>query len=189
MNRLSSSYIIFIILLTGCSIVTRNAASNNFKKAIHDNMKRISIEKDFSLVLSMDIIHINEQVRKAYVDEYAKLYLLSKNDKEKMLEQQKEQSKEWEAFYLIVYTAPNIESSLDSNDSIWKLYLESDNQIESPESVNEINSQRDLIKGFFPWISSWDTVYLVRFKKQRNEYKTGIKFIITGILGKGETEF
>ncbi len=152
-------------------------------------MKHISIERDFSLILSMDVIHINDQVRKAYVDEYAKLYLLSKNEREKMLEQQKEQNKEWEAFYLIVYTAPSIESSLDSDDSLWKLYLESDSRVESPTSINEINAQRDLIKGFFPWISSWDTVYLVRFKKQQDEYKTGIKFIITGILGKGETDF
>ncbi|MCL4468136.1 MAG: hypothetical protein M1591_04300 [Deltaproteobacteria bacterium] len=189
MNRLRSSFIVFIILLTGCSVVTRNAASNNFKNTIDDNAKRISIERDFSVVLSMDVIHINDQVRKAYVDEYARLYLLSTKEKNKMLQQQMEQDKQWEAFYLIVYTAPGIESSLDSTDSLWKMYLDAGGTIEPPVSVDEINAQRDFIKGFFPWISSWDTVYLVRFKKQQPGYKTGIKFIVTGILGKGETDF
>ena len=69
------------------------------------------------------------------------------------------------------------------------MYLDTDGTIEPPVSVDEINAQRDFIKGFFPWISSWDTVYLVRFKKQQPGYKTGIKFIVTGILGKGETDF
>lgn len=188
-NRLRPLFILFIIVLGGCSVVTRNAASNNFKSAIDENTKRLSIERDFSVVLSMDVIHINEQVRKAYVDEYARLYLLSKQDKDKMLQQQMEQDKEWDAFYLIVYTAPGIYSPLDSNDSLWKMYVQSGGHIEPPASVDEIKSERDLIKGFFPWIDSWDTVYLARFKKQPGEHKAGIKFIITGILGKGETGF
>ncbi len=79
----------------GCNVVTRNAASNNFKNTIDDNAKRISIERDFSVVLSMDVIHINDQVRKAYVDEYARLYLLSTKEKNKMLQQQMEQDKQW----------------------------------------------------------------------------------------------
>ena len=176
-------------MLTGCSVVTRNAASNNFKNTIDDNAKRISIERDFSVVLSMDVIHINDQVRMAYVDEYARLYLLSPQEKDKMLRQQLEQDKQWDAFYLIVYSAPGIDSSLDSTDSLWKIYLEADGSIEPPESVDDINAQRDFIKGFFPWINSWDSVYLVRFKKQPSGHKAGIKFIVTGILGKGETDF
>jgi hypothetical protein len=150
----------FIIFVTGCSVVTRNVASNYFKTTIDKNMERISIESDFSLVLSMDVIHINDEVRRAYTEEYAKLYLLTPDEKEKMLKEQERQNKRWEAFYLIVYTAPNMDSSLDSPDSIWRLYLKADNHIEPPASIDEITSQRDIMKGFFPWINSWDRVYL-----------------------------
>jgi len=188
-NRFRSSFLMFIIFVTGCSVVTRNVASNYFKTTIDKNMERISIESDFSLVLSMDVIHINDEVRRAYTEEYAKLYLLTPDEKEKMLKEQERQNKRWEAFYLIVYTAPNMDSSLDSPDSIWRLYLKADNHIEPPASIDEITSQRDIMKGFFPWINSWDRVYLVRFKKQPVEHSNKIKFIVTGILGRGEANF
>lgn len=188
MSRLCSSFILFVVFITGCSIVTRNAASDYFKDTIDKNMKRLSIERDFSLILSMDVIYINEQVRKAYTDEYAKLYLLSPQEKEMMLKEQREQEQRWEAFYLIVYTAPNLDSSFDSPDSIWKLYIKADDHLEPPASINEITGQRELIKGFFPWISSWNRIYIVKFKKQPVERK-GITFIVTGILGKDEVTF
>ncbi|MGB9735134.1 MAG: hypothetical protein ACP5JP_02210 [bacterium] len=188
MNRLRPSIILLTIFITGCSVVTRNAASGYFKDTIDRNMKRVAIERDFSLILSMDVIHINEEVRKAYTDEYARLYLLSPQEKENMLAEQQEQEQRWEAFYLIVYTAPNLDTSLADTDSIWKLYLKTDDHLEPPASINEITMQRELIKGFFPWISSWDRVYLVRFKKQPVNNNT-ITFIVTGILGKGEATF
>ncbi len=189
MNKAGPVIAVLVIMLAGCSIVTRNAASDNFKSTVQENTKHISIERDFSVVLSMDIIHINRPVRKAYVDEYARLYMLSKKDEETMLRQQLEQDKQWQAFYLIVYTAPDADTPLDSTDSLWKLYVSEDSRLEAPVSIEEITSQRDFIKGFFPWISSWDRVYLVRFKKAPGSAGTNFKFIITGILGKGETDF
>ncbi len=189
MNKPRSSFILFVLLLTGCSVVTRNAASGSFKDAIEDNTKRITIERDFSIVLSMDVVHMNEDVRKAYADEYSKLYMLSEDEKGKMLLQQAEEGREWDAFYLIVYTAPGIDSSLDSKDSIWKMYIESGEQTESPVSLEEITDQRELLKGFMPWISSWDRVYVIKFIKNGNRPGGGMKFIVTGILGKGEADF
>ncbi len=189
MNSLRSSSILLIFFLTGCSIVSRNAASDDFKSAITDNTRRITIEKDFSVVLSMDIIRLNSDVVKAYVDEYSKLYMLSEDEKEKMMQQQTEENSKWNAFYLIVYTAPNTDYSLDSDSSIWKLYVESDSHAEPPVFIEQIRVKRDLIKGFFPWITSWDTVYLVRFNRDRQSGNPPVKFIVTGILGEGEAEF
>ncbi len=189
MSNVRFLFIALIIMLAGCSVVTRNAASGNFKTTVQENTKHITIERDFSVALSMDIIHINTQVRKAYVDEYARLYMLPKKDEEAMLRRQLEQDKQWEAFYLIVYTAPDVDTPFDSTDSLWKLYVSSDNHLEAPESLDEITSQRDFIKGFFPWISSWDRVYLVRFRRLPRSYRKDFKFIVTGVLGKGETDF
>lgn len=169
--------------------MSRNAASESFKSTITDNTRRITIEKDFSTVLSMDIIRLNGDVIKAYVYEYSELYMLSKDEKEKMLEQQEEENEKWHAFYLIVYTAPNADYSLDSYDSMWKLYVEADGTVESPVLIKKIEGKRDLMKGFFPWITSWDTVYLVRFNRDHQPDSSKFKFIVTGILGKGETEF
>lgn len=185
MNRHRSSLLLFVLILTGCSVVTRNAASGRFKDAIEENTRHISIERDFSIVLSMDIVHMNQDVRTAYVDEYAKHYLLPDAEKEKMLRQQATENVTYDAFYLIMYTAPGIDSSLGGPDSVWKIYAEYGGKIESPVSLEEVTSQRDLLKGFMPWISSWDRVYVVKFDRGGS----AVNVIVTGILGKGEANF
>jgi len=188
MNKTRTLFILCVIFLTGCSIVTLNAASSRFKDTIANNKKHITIERNFSVVLSMDIIPLNSDVREAYTGEYSRLYMLSKTEKEKMFKHQEEENKKWEAFYLIVYTAPHIDSSLGS-DSIWKMYVETDGHIEPPAFVGEITSGRPVLKGFFPRINSWDRVYLVKFARNTGGNATSLKFIITGILGKGEVTF
>ena len=187
-NRIRSS-LLFICFLTGCSVVTRNAASGSFKDTVAGNTRRITIERDFSVVLSMDIIHLNEQVRNAYVDEYSRTYMLSKDAREKMLREQEAEERKWDAFFLIVYTSPHTYSSLDSIDSLWKLYLESNGKAVPPASINRIESQREMMKGFFPEIDSWDEVYLVRFARRSGKGNAGLRFIVTGILGRGEADF
>ncbi len=183
--------VLFLLFLTGCSVVTRNAASGSFKDTIARNTKRITIERDFTVVMSMDIIRLSRQVRQAYVDEYAGTYMLSKAAKQAMLEEQKAQAKQWDAFFLIVYTSPRTYSSLNSDDPLWKLYLESDGKTLSPSSLSRMESQRELMKGFFPEINSWDEVYLVKFPRQAGEVKGSarLRFIVTGILGKGDADF
>ncbi len=188
-NRIFPLLPIVLAFFTGCNLVTRTADTSGFRDVAAEHTQMISVERDFSLVLSMHVVYVDEKVARAFVDDYAKLYMLSSGDKKKMLGQQTAENKQWYRFFLVVYTAPGPYEPLDSPDSPWKMYLESGGLTESPVSVTDMESKRAMFKMFFPDINSWEMMYMVRFKKNKAERSGGLKFIVTGILGEGKAVF
>ncbi|MCL4478472.1 MAG: hypothetical protein M1381_05145 [Deltaproteobacteria bacterium] len=188
MNKSSLAIGVAALLLTGCSVFTRSAVSDRYENTVSKYTKHIMIERDFTDVLSIDVVYMNPEMKKAFVDEYAKIYMLPEQEKIKMFDEQKNNSEKWEEFILIVYSAPNL-GSINGSDSIWKLYLKAGKRTEKPVYIDDLSSQYNLMKGFFPGVDSWDRLYLVRFNKLQPHPHDRLKFVVTGVLGNGEVSF
>jgi hypothetical protein len=219
---LVSIYILtFLILsatLSGCALITKNnsgydsnginnginGATNrqkiihckNYAETLHYFTKKTDVYnfKNLSTIMFLRATYFNRQFIYAYSKKYAKYYMLNRKAFKKMLRKSYNKSDKYIKFFISVYTPQSKYNNLDSNRSIWMIYL-ANNKRENvlPLTVKPAEQKRAFLKAFFPYITKWSKQYIVEFPKYYNKKKKEllitkhtkwIKLIILGVKGK-----
>jgi hypothetical protein len=133
--------------------------------------------------------------RAAYAAEYARTYKLNRVEHEKMLQDQTEAAKMYNDFIVSAFIPDKRWNDFHTKGTIWKVYLRrGDDDPIKPVEVRRIKPVDAVLTHFFPYISPWDVVYLLRFPavlpgKNDPVYPdetTPIKLMITSVRGSAE---
>jgi len=154
--------------------------------------KEARIYRGFDLELIVNATFKNADFRNAYSNEYARAYKLSNAEKKKLINDQNNAAYEYNDFILAAYVPEEKWNDFDNKNSIWKVYL-STNELKwiRPIEIRKIKKDLAVMQHFFPYITPWKMIYMVRFPAKKAEtnqsiinHNTGkIKLIVTGVRG------
>jgi len=166
-----------------------------YKASLTDWSREARIYRGLGVELIVTATFKSSKFRDAYSNEYARAYKLSDSEKIKLLKDQKNAALAYNDFLLAAYVPDKKLNDFNKKDSIWKLYLTAgkDGRI-APLEIRKIKKVDAVITHFFPYITPWKSVYLVKFSAisptTGNSMNDGgtekIKLIITGVLGSAE---
>jgi len=114
---------------------------------------------------------------------------------EKMLEDQKNAAAMFNDFMVSAFTPEKRWNDFHEKDTIWKVYLtQDDTTMVKPAEVRRIKNVDAVITHFYPYISPWDVVYLLRFPKTIpgtqdpviSDVAAPFKLVVTSVRGSAE---
>lgn len=136
--------------------------------------------------------------RRAYVDEYAEAYKLNPEEKRLLLRDQLREADLNHEFQLALFVPEKKWEKIDKPESMWKLYLTNDRgkRVE-PSEVQKIKQGNAETYHFFPYVTPWKSVYVVRFpchipetnRPLVDEKTKEIKLVITSVLGTAQMDW
>ena len=196
--------IIFITLCLGCRVfepVERLQESydpyhgGEYKAALTDWSREARIYRGLGVELIATATFKSSKFRDAYSNEYARTYKLTGSKKTKLLKDQKNAALAYNDFLFAAYVPDKKHNDFHKKDSIWKIYLTvGKGGLITPLEIRKIKKVDAVTIHFFPYITPWKSVYLVRFpatspqagKAVVNGGAANIKLIITSVLGSAE---
>ena len=126
-----------------------------------------------------------EEFRKAYVQEYARIYMANPLQSKTMMGDQIRAARDYDEFLVAIYTQEKKWDDFSEKDSLWKVYLIRDGRFRAePLEIRKIEKNRKLFESFYPFISPWSSIYIFRFKKQdqSHSYKS-VELLLTSAPG------
>jgi hypothetical protein len=211
---MKTKYYIFILksilllvafgLCQGCQIASSvkqiEASSDpyqgsNYKAVVMKWTSEASIYRGLALELMSSATFKSPEFREAYANEYARTYKLSREEKEKLIKDQKEASLIYNDFIMAAYVPDKKWNDFNKKDSIWKIHLNAGNGKKiKPLEIRKIKKIDAVLTHFFPYITTWESIYLVRFpvklpgtnKNIIDDTCSNIKIVITSVLGTTE---
>ncbi len=195
--------IIIITLCQGCRVfepVERLKESydpyhgGQYKAALIDWSREARIHRGLGVELIANATFKSSKFRDAYSNEYARAYKLTGSEKTKLLKDQKNAALAYNDFLLAAYVPDKKLDDFHKKDSIWKIYLTvGKGGLLKPLEIRKIKKVDAVTTHFFPYITPWKSVYLVRFLaispaagKAVIDRDANIKLIITSVLGSAE---
>ena len=196
--------IIVITLCLGCRVfepVERLKESydpyhgGQYKAALMDWSREARIYRGLGVELIANATFKSSKFRDAYSNEYARAYKLTGSEKTKLLKDQKNAALAYNDFLLAAYVPDKKLDDFHKKDSIWKIYLTvGKGGLLKPLEIRKIKKVDAVTTHFFPYITPWKSVYIVRFpatsppagKAVIDGGAEHIKLIITSVLGSAE---
>jgi len=119
-----------------------------------------------------------------YLDEYARIYRLSEEEKKRMAEMEQGLMAQFDEYF--VYAAmPNREANdFDSSKSVWGIFLLSEKEPPlKPVEVRRIEKVTPLIEQFFPYVNKYYGIcYQLKFPRTIDPEKP-VKLLFTSVFG------
>ncbi|MBN1931949.1 MAG: hypothetical protein JW786_10125 [Desulfobacterales bacterium] len=166
-----------------------------YRLNLSDWTRQARIYRGFDLELIVDATFQSHQFRSAYVAEYIRAYKLIGREKEKLIQAQKDAADRYHDFFIAAYVPEKKLNDFSACDSIWKLYLSMDGKERiQPIEIRKIKKIDAIIRHFYPFMTPWKSMYLVRFPAEVPGINTKVigketvsfKLIITSVLGNVE---
>ena len=196
--------IIVITLCQGCQVfepIERLKESydpyhgGQYKAALTDWSREARIYRGLGVELIATATFKSSKFRDAYSNEYARAYKLTGSEKTKLLNDQKNAALAYNDFLFAAYVPDKKFNDFHKKDSIWKIYLTvGKGGLINPLEIRKIKKVSAVTTHFFPYITPWESVYLIRFsaispatgKAVIDGDAKNIKLIITSVLGSAE---
>lgn len=148
----------------------------------------------FDLELVVAATFKTHAFREAYTAEYARAYKLNRVETDKLLQDQIHAARMYNDIVISAFMPDKRWNDFHEKDTIWKVYLISDDTVRvKPLEVRRLKNVDAVLTHFFPYISPWDVVYLVRFPASAGtgepvySAKTkSVKLVITSVRGSAE---
>ncbi len=166
-----------------------------YKAALTDWSREARIYRGLGVELIATATFKSSEFRDAYSNEYARTYKLTGSEKTKLIEDQKNAALAYNDFLFAAYVPDKKLNDFHKKDSIWKIYLTvGKGGLITPLEIRKIKKVDAVTTHFFPYITPWKSVYLVRFpaispqagKAVVDGGAANIKLIITSVLGSAE---
>ncbi|MBW2107347.1 MAG: hypothetical protein JRI36_01600 [Deltaproteobacteria bacterium] len=201
-NALKPSVICLIAALavqaTGCSRISRLASGSDtyrtttYKGVVDRWTRQARIQHGLQVDLIVSVTFKSKAFRRAYAEEYAQAYQLRPFEKERFTADQLHVADLSHDFLMAAFVPEKKWDEFDKPQSMWKLYLvNDDNERVSPFEVRRLRKKDALIAHFFPYVTPWKSVFLVRFPCRISE--TGravigpktkhVTLVVTSVLG------
>lgn len=107
-----------------------------------------------------------EPFRRAYVDEYARLFALAPEQKAALLEAELEEDRQTLVVIVAFYTEENAWNDLNPARGIWEVRLENERgDIAQPFTVTRLNKRNPTWRTLFPYAKQHHILYELRFER------------------------
>ena len=169
-----------------------------YKAVFEDWTKEDRIYKGFDCKLIAAATYKSMQFRKAYAQEYGKLYRLSPAERDKILKDQADAAATYNEFFFAAYVPDRKWDDFQEEKSIWKIDLRVDGGMRvAPVEIRKLKRNNVVLKHFFPYVTPWKSVYLLRFPaKQRDtgealvgDRSRKLMLSVSSVLGSAEMEW
>ena len=192
---------VLLLFLGNCTRVTRFVESadpyytKSYKKVCDQWSQEARIHHGFEVPLIVSATFKSADFRQAYADEYAAAYQLTAEGKRRFVEDQMKAGHLGHEFLLATFVPEKRWDDFNKADSMWKLFLVNDEgQRVVPVEVRDVKGQKAVMSHFFPYITPWKSVYMVRFPCNISGSNNPIigdntkqmRLIITSVLGTAE---
>jgi hypothetical protein len=199
--------ILLIVIFAGCqgcqiasSVKQFEASSDPYQGSTYKTVlmkwtNEACIYRGLDLELMTSATFKSPEFREAYANEYVRTYNLTSEEKEKLIKDQKQAFLIYNDFIMSAYVPDKKWNDFNKKDSIWKIYLNAGNETKiKPLEIRKIKKIDAVLTHFFPYINTWESIYLVRFpvklqgtdKNKIDDTSSKIKFVITSVLGTTE---
>ncbi|MEN8245053.1 MAG: hypothetical protein ABFS43_09145 [Thermodesulfobacteriota bacterium] len=126
------------------------------------------IYKGFDCKLISAATYKSIPFRRAYTREYAKHYRLSPEEKDKLLKDQLDAADTYNEFIFAAYVPDKKWDDFPEEKSTWKIVLGVDSGARAaPVEIRKLERNNVVLKHFFPYVTPWKSVYLLRFPANR----------------------
>ncbi|HEU5359618.1 MAG TPA: hypothetical protein VFU42_00505 [Candidatus Deferrimicrobiaceae bacterium] len=128
---------------------------------------------------------------RAFSEEYANIYYLDEERREKVIGRWREESETYERFFVALFTPDDRTNDLDEEETLWTLRLVRADEIDfRPVYVRKTGLRPEEVSRFFPYSGTWYRAYEVAFPKEAGakvEAKAGsprYKLVLSGVQGR-----
>lgn len=169
-----------------------------YKAVFEDWTKEDRIYKGFDCKLIAAATYKSMPFRRAYAQEYGKLYKLSPAEKDKIKKDQADAAATYNEFFFAAYVPDKKWDDFQDEKSTWKIDLRVDGGMRvAPMEIRKLQRNNVVLKHFFPYVTPWKSVYLLRFPaKQRDtgealvgERSRTLMLSVSSVLGSAVMEW
>ncbi len=166
-----------------------------YKTVFETWTKEDRIYKGFDCKLIAAATYKSMQFRNAYAQEYGKLYRLSAAEKAKFLKDQADAADTYHEFIFAAYVPDKKWDDFPEERSTWKIDLSNEDGMRiAPVEIRKLERNDVVLKHFFPYVTPWKSVYLLRFPiRQRGTGETlvgeqshNLTLSVSSVLGLAE---
>lgn len=159
------------LLLSGC-IKYYDLAEAEFPQAtkvpstqvVTDNYKRsVAVYDQFETKAHFDALWLSEDVRTAYVNQFADKRGMTIEAKEELLKRQLEETRHWLTFYVLVEQRGQQNTSLSDPLTAWTTSVHIDKHVVAAESIKECDLEAEYQHLFGKSFNAFKSCYLVKF--------------------------
>jgi hypothetical protein len=192
---------VLLLFLGNCTRVSQFVESadpyhtHTYKRVCDRWSREARLHRGFEVPLIVSATMKSNDFRRAYAEEYAEAYQLTPEAKKRFVEDEKRAGRLGHEFVMAAFVPETKWDDFHKANSMWNLLLLNDeNERVAPVDVRKVKGKDPVMSHFFPYITPWKSVYVVRFPchlPETNRPIIGddtkeIRLIITGVLGTAE---
>ncbi|SDN44945.1 hypothetical protein SAMN04488516_102170 [Desulfonauticus submarinus] len=168
MRYLKFIFVVALILNCGCSskemekILWPSESTDYYsisKKWTNNQKIYVGLDE----VIDVSCVYKSMDWRKAFVRKWAKVYSLSKEEKDAFSQKVLEEGKESIEFFVAISSTTDELSKIKILSPLWSIFLVQNNKKIYPLEVRELEWPYPKIKEFFPFTNPWQSFYIIRF--------------------------
>lgn len=196
--RLLFVFAVFLFLAGCAELKGLTPVASPYHDTLNQWTRGKKVYVEFETRLYLYATYKSMAFRRAYVQEYAARYQLDDEYKRVLMDREREAFDKYNEFFLAAYTPLKEWNDFDSDDSVWRLYLDDDaGRRLVPVQVEKVDTKDPLIREFFPYLDYWSSGYIVRFPKYADNGSGPIpggdtrflSLVATGIKGTGSLKW
>lgn len=192
-NLFIVSCIPFLLILFSCSSIQslynrlsdEHYMSDDYRTVLKKWTRKGSIYKGLKTELVLSSVYKGDEFRKAYTNEYCKVYSLPPHQVNNMLHNQMQAADDYDDFLVVIDAGEEQWDDFSKRNSLWSVFLLRDGNLrEKPLEVRKLKENRIFYESFFPFISPWSSVYSFRFKRPDSPGNSeALELVFTGLPG------
>ena len=159
--------------------------SPHYRAVLEKWTRKGSIYKGLKTELLVASTYKTKEFRRAYTEEYCKIYSLTPHQSKMMMDDQMQAAGDYNDFLVSLCAQEKQWDDFSERNSLWNVFLLRDGYFrEKPLEVRKVKEKRLLYKSFYPFISPWSSVYVFRFKKtDKLKASKSLELVLTGVPG------
>lgn len=159
-----------LLFIPNCSMVQKFADSSkpyhtgDYKANLDEWTREARIHRGLEVELILSATFKSKPFRRAYAHEYAAAYKLNAEEKKDFIEDHVAAADMGYEFLLAAFVPQEDWDDFDDSDSMWRLRMVTAGEERiRPTEIRRIKEKDALLSHFFPYITPWKSVYIVRF--------------------------
>jgi hypothetical protein len=166
-----------------------------YRDSLENWSREARIHRGLEVELILSATFKSRAFRRAYTREYAAAYKLDAAEKERFMEAQM-RAADLDCEFLVAAFFPQEDwDDFDDGQSMWRIRLINDaGERIRPSEIRRIKEKGALMTHFFPYITPWKSVYVVRFppmspEKNGQQGADKITLEVASVLGSTQLEW
>lgn len=155
----------FVIGLAALALTSVGCASSPYRGTLDSWTRSDESYRQTEVLASADATLQTTAFRRAYVAEYARVFALTDDQREALLEAQLEEDRTGWTVIVAFYAADTAWNNLDPRHGIWEVRLEGPNGWLPPRRVRRLDPKNPTWRELYPFFGPHERLYELRFDR------------------------